>query len=74
MVRVVTHAASEPEPPCRCRCPLHPGGCPADAHKHHRPGSDCGCCGPDVCPRYRPQASEPGPFSRALARVRRLTH
>lgn len=32
-------------PSTRCRC-----GHPADAHDHYRRGTDCGACGPDVCP------------------------
>ena len=32
-----------------CRC-----GHPRPVHEHFRPGSDCGACGPAVCPRYRP--------------------
>lgn len=32
--------------PCSC-------GCPALVHEHYRAGSDCGRCGPSLCPRYR---------------------
>lgn len=45
-------------PPCTCRCPNHPDGCPADAHTHYRPGTDCGCCGRDRCPTYQAQEKE----------------
>lgn len=31
-----------------CAC-----GHPASAHEHYRAGSDCGSCGPVVCPAYR---------------------
>lgn len=33
--------------PAVCRC-----GHELDAHKHYRPGSDCGWCGPAGCPRF----------------------
>ncbi len=32
-----------------CRC-----GHDREAHRHHRPGSDCGSCGGAGCPRFRP--------------------
>jgi hypothetical protein len=31
--------------PCRC-------GHPRNAHEHYRGGTDCGPCGPAVCPRF----------------------
>lgn len=44
--------------PCVC-------GHPAEAHSHHRPGRDCGTCGPIGCPRFR----RLGPGRRAAARL-----
>lgn len=44
-----------PELPARarpCRC-----GHAEDAHKHWRPGSDCGACGATECIRYQPADS-----------------
>lgn|GEM_PF-5824957 len=32
----------------RCVC-----GHPREAHRHFRPGSDCGICGPATCPEFR---------------------
>lgn len=32
-----------------CRC-LHD----QDSHQHYRPGTDCGACGADLCPAFRP--------------------
>lgn len=32
--------------PCAC-------GHPAGTHKHYRAGTDCGSCGPALCPAYR---------------------
>jgi hypothetical protein len=34
-----------------CEC-----GHPAEMHEHYRPGTDCGACGSQVCPRFRPAA------------------
>lgn len=28
-------------------------GCEPDTHEHYRPGTDCGACGSEHCPRYR---------------------
>ncbi|WP_375387375.1 hypothetical protein [uncultured Amnibacterium sp.] len=35
-----------PNPVCVC-------GHTHDAHEHYRRGTDCGTCGPEVCPRFR---------------------
>ena len=31
-----------------CKC-----GCSQESHRHYRRGSDCGYCGPVVCPKWR---------------------
>jgi hypothetical protein len=38
-----------PRAPQSCAC-----GHDKDAHKHWRPGSDCGACGADLCDRFHP--------------------
>ena len=38
-----------PNTPHLCRC-----GHPASTHQHYRDGSDCGACGPVVCPAWNP--------------------
>ncbi|MFR9807088.1 hypothetical protein ACL02T_33045 [Pseudonocardia sp. RS010] len=35
-----------------CRC-----GHPEAAHEHYRPGTDCGACGREACPHFRPAAA-----------------
>lgn len=30
-------------------------GHPRAAHEHYRRGTDCTLCGPQACPRFRPQ-------------------
>lgn len=38
------------DPVCRC-------GHVRDLHEHYRAGTDCGVCGPELCPSYcRPPA------------------
>lgn len=54
-----------PDTVCICRCRRHPNGCPADAHDHYRSGSDCGCCGSALCPRF-----QKAPTTRRIGEVR----
>ena len=39
-----------------------------DAHQHFRPGSDCGQCGAELCPAYRPAGGRVSLLRRLLRR------
>lgn len=41
-------AFQDPGPRCRCRHPK-------EAHRHFRPGRDCGICGPLFCAKFTPE-------------------
>jgi hypothetical protein len=42
--------------PTLCEC-----GCASSAHEHYRAATDCGNCGAEKCPGYRPARQEVGP-------------
>lgn len=44
-----------------CTC-----GCSRELHEHLRAGSDCGRCGPQVCPGWRPPG---GPVARLVRSI-----
>jgi len=39
--------------PVTARAALCVCGHPRSAHEHHRAGTECAFCGPEVCPRWR---------------------
>lgn len=55
MIRLLAALLGTRKPPhVPPRLPICWCGCIAEIHVHHRPGRDCGHCGPESCRAYRP--------------------